>query len=90
MNHRLLISGGRLIDPSSGHDAPADLLIEGGRIAWVGQGAPPRGPDAILDATGLVVAPGFVDLHCHLREPGYEEKETITTATRAAATGSSE
>ncbi|MDP6511307.1 MAG: dihydroorotase [Dehalococcoidia bacterium] len=87
MNHRLLISGGRLIDPASGHDAPADLLIEDGHIAWVGPGAPPQELDAILDATGLVVAPGFVDLHCHLREPGYEEKETIATATRAATRG---
>ncbi|MDP7239858.1 MAG: dihydroorotase [Dehalococcoidia bacterium] len=87
MKHRLLINGGRLIDPSSGHDAPTDLLIEEGCIAWLGTGAPPRRPDAILDATGMVVAPGFVDLHCHLREPGFEEKETIATATRAAARG---
>ncbi|MEE9202435.1 MAG: dihydroorotase [Dehalococcoidia bacterium] len=84
---RLLISGGHIVDPASGYDGPGELLIEDGRIAWVGQGAPPQGPDSVLHAAGLMVAPGFVDLHCHLREPGYEEKETIATAARAAARG---
>ena len=88
----LLITGGRLIDPIQGRDAVADLLIEGGRIAWVwehGHGERPTLPSGcrVLEATGLVVAPGFIDLHCHLREPGQEHKETIATGVRAAARG---
>lgn len=87
-----LASGGRLLDPGQGLDAPGDLLVEGGRIAWVwqrGRGERPPLPARCrhLDARGLVVAPGFIDLHCHLREPGQEHKETIATGTRAAARG---
>ncbi|MBI4287386.1 MAG: dihydroorotase [Chloroflexi bacterium] len=90
----LLISGGRLIDPSQGLDGAFDVLVKGGKVSWVGVGKPPvedsaRGetPETVFPAGGMVVCPGFIDLHCHLREPGFEEKETIATGTRAAARG---
>jgi len=86
----LLISNGRLIDPASGVDAPRDILLEGDRIAAVapqGQLGARAKDAAIFDATNLIVAPGFIDLHCHLREPGGESSETIETGTRAAAIG---
>jgi dihydroorotase len=82
----LLLRGGRLIDPGRGLDLVGDLLIRGGRVAAVA----PRleePADQVLDASGLLVAPGFIDLHTHLREPGFEYKETIETGTRAAAAG---
>ena len=83
----ILIKGGRIIDPSQGIDRIADLLIEKGVVRGVdGQVSPPDGSQ-VLDASGLVVCPGFIDLHCHLREPGYEYKETIASGTRAAAQG---
>ena len=83
----LLVRGGRLMDPSTGRDEVADLLLEDGRIRSVGPDLP--APDAVevFDATGLVVCPGFVDIHTHLREPGHEYKETIETGCRAAAWG---
>jgi dihydroorotase len=84
---QLLIKGGRVIDPGSGLDAVADVLLSGGAIEAVGKGlAAPNGAKTI-NAKGLIVTPGFVDLHCHLREPGFEDKETIATGTRAAAAG---
>jgi dihydroorotase len=83
----LLIRGGRVIDPAQDIDKTADLLIRDGRIEWLGEGEPPVVDYAVLDAAGLIVCPGFIDLHCHLRQPGYEEKETITTGTLAAARG---
>jgi dihydroorotase len=83
----ILVKGGRIIDPSQGIDRIADLLAEDGVVRGIdGQIAPPDGAEVIA-ATGLVVCPGFIDLHCHLREPGYEYKETIATGTRAAARG---
>jgi dihydroorotase len=82
----LLIKNGRVMDPAGKTDATGDVLVEDGRIAKVG--ADLAAPDAeILDAKGLIVAPGFIDLHCHLREPGQELSETIQTGTRAAARG---
>jgi len=85
----LLISGGHLLDPGQGIDKIGDLLIAEGKITWVGdKGTGPLQPDlSTIDATGLTVCPGFIDLHCHLREPGFEDKETIATGTRAAARG---
>jgi dihydroorotase len=86
----LLISNGRMLDPSTGADLPRDILLDGDRIVAVGpQGQlEARAADAeILDVTNLIVAPGFIDLHCHLREPGGESSETIETGTRAAARG---
>jgi dihydroorotase len=83
---QLLIRHGRVIDPASDTDKPADVLITDGAIDVVGVGI--RAPDAtILDATGLIVAPGFIDMHVHLREPGFEHAETIETGARAAAAG---
>jgi dihydroorotase len=82
----ILIRGGRILDPASGTDAAQDILLDGARIARTGLAL--SAPDAeILDATGLIVAPGFIDLHCHLREPGQEISETIETGTRVAARG---
>jgi dihydroorotase len=83
---RLLIKGGRVIDPASNTDAVLDVLIEGNRIAAVG-GSLSSGTDRTIDASGLVVAPGFIDMHVHLREPGQEHKETIRSGARAAARG---
>jgi len=82
----LLISGGHIIDPSQGIDQVGDLLIAEGKIVQIGDTVVPSRVQ-ILDATGLIVCPGFVDLHCHLREPGFEDKETIATGTKAAAIG---
>ncbi len=82
----LLIRGGRVVDPDSGTDAILDVLVSGGKIEAVAPRLPPAGHET-LDASGLVVAPGFIDMHVHLREPGFEKKETIRTAARAAAHG---
>jgi len=89
MPPNMLINGGHILDPSQEIDRVADLLITKGKIAWLGdKGKAPSQPDlTTIDATGLVVCPGFVDLHCHLREPGFEDKETIATGTKAAAKG---
>jgi dihydroorotase len=82
----LLIHNGRVLDPSKNFDGPADVLIESERIARVRPKIEAPGAER-LDASGLVVAPGFIDLHCHLREPGNEPAETIESGTRAAARG---
>jgi dihydroorotase len=90
----LLIRGGHLIDPGAGIDGLRDILLKDGRVAEIAgpgkikasNGA--SGPDPqLIDATGLIVAPGLVDIHVHLREPGQGHKETIATGTRAAAAG---
>jgi dihydroorotase len=85
----LLIKGGRIIDPSQGIDEAADLLITEGKISWLspGEPRPPQRDYDVLDGRGLIVSPGFIDLHCHLRQPGFTEKETIATGSRAAARG---
>ena len=85
----LLIQAARIIDPSRGIDAVGDLLIGDGVIVAAGSIPADDLPQvcATIDARGLVVCPGFIDIHCHLREPGYEHKETIATGTRAAARG---
>jgi len=85
----VLILGGRIIDPGDGIDMVGDLLIVGGVIAWIGEGgcAPSQQVGNVLAAKGMVVVPGFVDIHCHLREPGFEQKETIASGTEAAARG---
>ncbi|MGE3961452.1 MAG: dihydroorotase [Dehalococcoidia bacterium] len=84
----IAIHNGRVIDPALGQDGIADVVIVDGRIARVGPGEGDAVIDAErIDATGLVVSPGFVDLHTHLREPGFEGKETIRTGTEAGARG---
>jgi dihydroorotase len=85
-HERLLLQGGHVVDPGTGVDAVADVLIEDGRIAAVGPRLEAIGARAI-DAAGLVVSPGLIDVHVHLREPGFEAKETIATGTAAAAVG---
>ena len=82
----LLIKNGRVLDPESKTDATLDVLVDGEKIAKVGAGL--SAPAAkIFDAKGMIVAPGFIDLHCHLREPGQEMSETIETGTKSAARG---
>ena len=85
----LLIRGGRVVDPSQGLDGVHDVLVRDGLVVGVGsEGAQTIGKaDETIDATGLVVCPGLVDMHVHLREPGREEDETIETGTRAALAG---
>jgi dihydroorotase len=85
----LFVTGGRIIDPSKGIDMVGDVLIREGILEWFGENGLSMCPDGcrIVSAKGLVVSAGFIDLHCHLREPGFEEKETIATGTEAAARG---
>jgi len=85
----LLLVGGRVIDPAEKLDAVADVLISGGKIVAVGKDAAARAPATVerMDVKGLVVCPGLIDLHVHLREPGQSAKETIATGTAAAAQG---
>ena len=75
--------GGRIIDPASSRDEIGDLLIDDDRIVDKAK----SNAETVIDVSGYIVAPGFVDLHCHLREPGFEDAETIATGTRAAAAG---
>jgi len=82
---RLLLKGGRIVDPSQGLDKVADLLIEDGRIAEIGSVTSKA--DQVEDVSGKVVVPGLIDMHVHLREPGFEYKEDIATGTRAAVAG---
>ena len=83
---RLLVKGGRVVDPSRNLDAVGDVLLADGLVVDSGPRVAARGAE-VIDAAGLVVCPGFIDLHVHLREPGREDKETIATGTRAAAAG---
>jgi dihydroorotase len=82
----LLISHGTIIDPSQALEAKRDLLIRDGRVAVIGENINTEDLE-VFDASGLIVAPGFIDLHVHLREPGFEYKETIETGARAAVAG---
>ncbi|HEX5580676.1 MAG TPA: dihydroorotase, partial [Gemmatimonadaceae bacterium] len=88
MTKPILLRGGRLLDPSSNLDRTGDLLITDGRVEHVGD-ALESAPDGaeVVDCTGRIVSPGFIDVHCHLREPGREDVETIATGARAAAAG---
>lgn len=86
---RWLLRAGRAIDPATGLDGAVDLLIDGDRIARVDQDMPPdESPDTVVVLPpGCVVCPGFIDMHVHLREPGYEHKETVATGVAAAVAG---
>jgi dihydroorotase len=83
----ILIRNGRLIDPKTDRDECVDILVKGDAIERIGRHLASEGVDDVIDATNLIVAPGLIDVHTHLREPGYEWKETIRTGTMAAARG---
>ncbi len=83
----ILISGGTVVDPSQSLHAKRDVLIEQGRVASIAENIPRERAKKLIDATGLVVCPGFIDLHCHLREPGGTASETIASGAAAAASG---
>jgi dihydroorotase len=82
-----LLKGGRIVDPANGVDGVLDILIDGGRIARVGRDLPVDGVEVMEILPGLVVCPGFIDMHVHLREPGQEHKETVATGTASAVAG---
>jgi dihydroorotase len=85
---KLLIANGHLIDPNEGQNSGKNLLIEDGKVvAWLGQNESAPEDVEVFDASGMIVAPGFIDLHVHLREPGQEHKETIATGCAAAVAG---
>src|SRR5262249_57150938 len=83
----LLLRGGRVVDPAAGRDGEFDVLIEGDRVVRIGKSLPPAGADVFEMKPGWIVAPGLIDIHVHLREPGQEHKETIATGTASAVAG---
>ena len=83
----LILKGGRVIDPASGRDGTFDVLIDGGRIVRIGADLPVNGADVFEVRRGWIVAPGLIDMHVHLREPGQEHKETIATGCASAVAG---
>ncbi len=87
MSGQILLRGGRVVDPSQNLDAVRDVLLADGRVATLGEKVDASPDTRVLDCTGLVVTPGLIDVHVHLREPGGEHKETIATGARAAAAG---
>src|SRR5262245_48095155 len=85
---RRLLKGGRVIDPVNGRDGAFDVLVDGDRIARVGRDLPVESGTTVVEiGAGLIVCPGLVDMHVHLREPGQEHKETVATGTAAAVAG---
>jgi dihydroorotase len=84
---KLLLKGGRVIDPGTGKDGALDVLVEDGRLAKIDRNIPPDGAEIIELGKGWIVAPGLVDIHVHLREPGQEHKETIASGAAAAVAG---
>ncbi|HEY3885302.1 MAG TPA: amidohydrolase family protein, partial [Vicinamibacterales bacterium] len=83
----LLLKGGRMVDPANGRDGEFDMLVDDGRIAAIGKDLPAGTARVIALRSGWIVAPGLIDIHVHLREPGQEHKETIATGAAAAAAG---
>lgn len=84
---KLLVKGGRVIDPKNSVDEIADVLIIDSKIAAIGRDLSVDGDEDVVDAEGKIVCPGFIDIHAHLRDPGYEYKEDIITGSKAAAAG---
>ena len=84
---KILLKGGRVVDPATNRDTICDVLIDGAVIERVGSDLPTAGVTVVEVPTGCVVCPGFIDMHVHLREPGQEHKETIATGTTAAVAG---
>ena len=84
---KILIRNGHVIDPANGVDGVCDILVEGGKIAAVQPNLQAVEFDRVIDAAGKVVAPGFIDMHCHLRDPGQEYKEDLVSGTHSAARG---
>src|SRR5918996_759774 len=87
MTQRVLLQGGRVVDPANGRDGVFDVLIDGDRIADVGKNLGANGATVVNIPSGLIVCPGFIDMHVHLREPGQEHKETVASGTAAAVAG---
>lgn len=87
MARDLLLRGGRIIDPSQSHNAVADLLLRDGRVEAIGRDIGSPDSAEIIDCSGLIVAPGFIDVHVHLREPGREDVETIASGAHSAVAG---
>ncbi|HEU6453000.1 MAG TPA: dihydroorotase [Gemmatimonadaceae bacterium] len=83
----ILLSGGRVIDPSVGRDETADVLLRGGKVEAIGRSLGTPDGAEVIDCSGFFVTPGFIDVHCHLREPGREDVETVATGACAAAAG---
>ncbi len=84
---KLLLKGGRVVDPVNGRDGAFDVLVEDGRIGRVGRDLPVEGAEVFELKRGWIVSPGLIDIHVHLREPGQEHKETVATGTRSAVAG---
>ena len=84
---KLLLKGGRVVDPASGRDGEFDVLVEDGTIVRVDKSLPADGAEVLALKSGWIVSPGFIDIHVHLREPGQEHKETIATGTASAVAG---
>ena len=87
MPRPILVRGGRVIDPASGVDRPADLLLQDGKVEAIDQSLGRPDGVIVIEAAGKVVCPGLIDLHVHLREPGQEDLETVATGAMAAAAG---
>src|ERR1700704_2033208 len=85
---KTLLKGGRVIDPANGRDGAFDVLVDGDRIARVGRGLPVEADVKVVEIpSGMIVCPGLIDIHVHLREPGQEHKETVATGAAAAVAG---
>jgi dihydroorotase len=84
---KLLLKGGRVVDPASNRDGEFDVLIDGGRVAAIGKSLPADGAEVLTLQSGWIVSPGLIDIHVHLREPGQEHKETVATGTASAVAG---
>ena len=85
---KTLLKGGRVVDPANGRDGAFDVLMDGGRIARVGRDLPVDAGTTVVEIpSGLVICPGLIDMHVHLREPGQEHKETVATGTASAVAG---